>query len=279
MTYTCTQCGETKTQKLAVLPHVWNDGVVTTAATCTDVGIKTYTCSIGQETRTDEIPALGHAWDEGTITKEPTTAEAGERTDTCIRCGEIHIEPLDKLAEEISFSDVPETTWYRAYLQNMVSAGLIDGYPDNTFLPNKQLTRAEVATILYKRAGKPEVTGTSPYTDVADGAWYTDAILWATETGIVKGDGNGKFRPKDAIKREELAIILWRDAGEPESSNTLSQFTDIHTYATAKKALSWAVDEGIMNGNGNGTMTPKSSTRRCEAVKMIGQYLGLGDTQ
>ena len=95
-TYTCSACGETKTEEIAAKGHSWDNGVVTKEPTCTEKGEKTYTCSVCGETKTEEIAAKGHSWDNGVVTKEPTCTEKGEMTYTCA-CGETKTEEIDAL--------------------------------------------------------------------------------------------------------------------------------------------------------------------------------------
>lgn len=84
-------------------------------------------------------------------------------------------------------------------------------------------------------AGKPEVTGSSKFSDVADGAWYAKPVIWAAENGVVNGVGNGKFAPNDPVTREQLVAMLYRYAEKPEVSNALTDFADankISDYAS-----------------------------------------------
>ncbi len=91
-TYTCTRCGETRTEDIAALGHTWNDGEITTPATCTTAGVKTYTCTRCGETRTEDIAALGHDWDEGVVTQEASDEHPGIKTYTCNTCGDTRTE-------------------------------------------------------------------------------------------------------------------------------------------------------------------------------------------
>ena len=86
-TFTCTLCGDTKTQVILATGHNWNNGVVTTNATCTEAGVKTFTCTNCGNTKTQNIPATGHSWDAGVVTKEATCTQAGVKTFTCTNCG------------------------------------------------------------------------------------------------------------------------------------------------------------------------------------------------
>ena len=93
-TYTCSKCGETRTEAIPAKGHSFDSGVVTKEPTCTEAGVRTYTCSACGETKTESIPAKGHSFDSGVVTKEPTCTEAGVRTYTCPKCGETKTEAI-----------------------------------------------------------------------------------------------------------------------------------------------------------------------------------------
>ena len=148
----------------------------------------------------------------------------------------------------------------------------MSGTGTNTFAPGNNLTRAMLAQILYNNEGKPSASGNA-FTDVQSGAWYTDAITWATQKGIVSGYGNGQFGPDDHITREQLAVMLWRYAGQPTSNASLNGFTDIDKASSyALTALQWAVEKGIISGKGNGTLDPTGNATRAEVAQMLMNY-------
>lgn len=110
-TYTCTDCGETKTEDVPALGHDWDDGAVTTEPTCTEKGVKTYTCSVCRETKTEDVATLDHSWDEGVVTLAPTTKEEGEKTYTCSVCTGTKTEKIARLtvAEALDKIDADAT--------------------------------------------------------------------------------------------------------------------------------------------------------------------------
>lgn len=99
-TFTCTQCGETKTEEVDALGHNWNAGEITTEPTCTEKGVKTFTCTRCGETKTEDVEASGHTWDEGTVTTEPTCTEKGVTTFTCTKCNETKTEDVPALGHD-----------------------------------------------------------------------------------------------------------------------------------------------------------------------------------
>ena len=89
------------------------------------------------------------------------------------------------------------------------AAQIVDGYPDNTFLPDNNIKRAEVAQIIWKIAGKQDAAAAN-FTDVIQGEWYAPAVNWCAANGIVKGYGDGTFGTSDPIQRGHMALILYR---------------------------------------------------------------------
>lgn len=111
-------------------------------------------------------------------------------------------------------TDVNADAWYHEAVDYVLINGMMSGYPGGLFAPGDSLSRGMLAQILYNAAGKPAVFGKSAFIDVADGAWYTDAVIWASRNGIVEGY-NGLFAPEDPVTREQCAVMLWRCAGCP----------------------------------------------------------------
>lgn len=174
------------------------------------------------------------------------------------------------------FTDTDLNAWYHNGVHYCLENGLMKGYSENTFAPNDSLTRAMLAQILYSEAGQHTVPGNSPFDDVASGAWYAKAVAWAEEHDIVAGYGDNIFGPDDSITREQLAVMLWRYAGNPTTHGTLSGFTDqgkVSGYAV--DALRWAVEKGILSGKGNGILDPAGKATRAEAAVMLYHYFTL----
>lgn len=120
--------------------------------------------------------------------------------------------PAFAAVEDTGFSDVPANAWYAEAVEYVRDNGLMSGTSSTTFSPNGTMTRAMLATTLYREAGSPSVSGTDAFTDTQDGAWYGDAVLWASQEGVVSGYGNGLFGTNDPVSREQIATILWRYA-------------------------------------------------------------------
>ncbi len=141
------------------------------------------------------------------------------------------------------------------------------------FAPDANLSRTQLAQILYNKEGTPAVSGGSPFTDVATGTWYTNAVAWASADGIVGGYGDGRFGPNDNIIREQLVIMLWRYVEEPVASVELT-FSDASQISSfARPAICWAVENGILNGKGGNILDPKGFATRAEIAQMLKNYL------
>jgi len=184
------------------------------------------------------------------------------------------VEPGDQPATwENPFTDVEEHSWYYGAVQFAVESGLFRGTSDTTFAPNSDMTRGMLATVLYHLAKEPEVNVAHRFSDVAEGRYYTKAVAWAAEKGIVSGYGGGTFGPENFMTREQFAVMLWRYAGSPAGTGELDSFTDAGDVDTwAMDALCWAVGQKIINGKGGGALDPRGNATRAEVATMLMHY-------
>ncbi|MEA4920251.1 MAG: S8 family serine peptidase [Clostridiaceae bacterium] len=173
-----------------------------------------------------------------------------------------------------SFNDVKEGAWYYSDVQYVFKKGFMNGMDDGAFNPDSTATRAMLATTIYRMAGSPSVAETGSFTDLSAGMWYTDAVSWASDNGIMGGYGNGVFGMNDPITREQLAVLLWRYAGSPDAgSNNISTFSDADsTSSYAVLALNWAVKNCILTGNGSGRLDPSGNATRAEIAAMLTRF-------
>jgi hypothetical protein len=188
------------------------------------------------------------------------------------------------------FEDIAKGEWFYKAARYAYSNTLITGTTDTTFAPQATLTRAMLATILYRNAvggGVPDAPPSSetPFTDVAPGQWYTPAIAWASSNNLITGVGDNKFAPNDSITREQFATLLyrytqWSDAGNgtsrtpsPTDAN-LSAYTDAETISDwAQEAMAWAYANGLVTGRTPTTLAPKIPANRAEAAMLLQRYL------
>lgn len=165
---------------------------------------------------------------------------------------------IDYLTEG-SFNDVASGSWYADAVKNVVNKGLMAGTGKDTFAPDNQVTRAMMWTVLARLDGK-DVSGAS--------TWYAKAMTWATEKGV----SDGTF-PGNSITREQLATMLWRAAGSPEAKGALTNFNDAASVSSwAAQAMTWAVEQGLISGMGDGALNPQGNATRAQLAVILTAY-------
>ena len=178
---------------------------------------------------------------------------------------------------EAGFADTPQDAWYREAVDYVAENELFNGTSTTTFGPDIPMTRGMFVTVLHRMAGLPEA-GEITFTDVPSDEWYTDAVAWAAENGIVGGVEDGtRFAPDVSVRREEIAVILYRYEGEPaiENGTALDAFSDGGEVSSwAEDAMAWAVQEGILKGSG-GKLNPQSDATRAEVAQIFFNYCNL----
>ena len=178
----------------------------------------------------------------------------------------------------LPFTDVTEGDWFYDAVRYAYETGLMDGVGDSLFAPNSETTRAQLVTILYRLEGEPEVSGTSGFTDVEADIWYTDAVAWAAQNGIVNGVSDTEFAPGDDITREQLAVILYRYAAyqgyDVSQRADLSGFGDASSISGyAQEALSWAHAQGLVLGFEDGSLRPQGTASRAQIAAVLMRFL------
>ena len=177
------------------------------------------------------------------------------------------------------FTDVSDTYWGAEAIDFVSSRELMNGVGNKLFAPGHKLTRGQLCQLLYNLEDAP-ASGDSAFTDVADGAWFADAVDWAAFQGIVSGYGNGAFGPNDPITREQLTVMLYRyaqlkgyDVRVGEDTNILS-YTDAQAISKyAVSAMQWACGAGIIKGTGDGSMlSPLGDATRTEVATMLMRF-------
>ena len=175
------------------------------------------------------------------------------------------------------FTDVHTNDWFYNDVAYVYEAGLFAGTSDTTFSPYASMTRGMLVTVLYRLEGRPSVTGTSVFDDVARGAYYEKAVIWAAEHKIVNGTGGSKFSPDANVTREQMAAILYRYAqykGYRTSSRAgLSGFADYQTVSSyAETPMQWAVAEKLINGS-NGSLLPRGNATRAQVAAILHRFV------
>ena len=257
----CDNCGEVvSTRELPPTgAHVWGNGVVTTAPTETTPGVRTFTCTVCDQTRTEAIPATGAS----TCTGGPSCPSYG-----------LH---------DVAGPDY----WAHKGIDYCVRNRLMSGVGAGTFSPDTACTRAQIVKILYNLSGNQ--TDYSyyylPFTDVAPGAWYYNAVAWAYCNDVTSGTSATTFTPNAAITRQQLVTFLYRYTVKyaPEFTGNaapISAFPDAGSVANwAYAAMSWAVGNGLIQGNAhdNGLdyLDPNGSATRAQTATIIMRYCQL----
>lgn len=179
-----------------------------------------------------------------------------------------------------NYKDIHSYDWFAKEVYDLEMKKIMTGFSPELFAPYMWMTREQLAVILYRMEGKPDVFFQPVFSDVEEGQWYSDAIIWAYQNGIVTGyEATGTFGVSQFITREEIAAILYRYAkykGETINENAdLSSYPDadaIHEYAL--NAVKWAVEQKIIQGI-DGRIAPLSYASRGEGAVMISRYMNL----
>ena len=194
----------------------------------------------------------------------------------------IIIQPLPDMPQPprpMPFVDVAPNNWFYKYVDFVFNHDLMIGTTSTTFSPNVTLSRAMVATILYRMAGEPEVAYMPIFSDVAPARWYSNAVIWAFDVGIVKGIAENTFAPTANTTREQVAAMMHRYArymgynlAVPADFN-LSQFKDHSDVSEwAKKAMQWTAYNSLIVGVANTTLDPRGTATRAQSAAILMRF-------
>ena len=178
-------------------------------------------------------------------------------------------------AADSGYSDVSGGEWYAEAVAALREKGIMNGVGDGRFDPDGVFTRAQLATVLYRLAGEPPVEGEDGFTDTQSGKWYSDAVLWASQTGVVNGYGDGRFGTGDAATQEQLAVMLWRNAGSYVLGDKYADPDGVENGADgyAVDAVRWARVDGLLTDAV--AFQPKEAAKRAQVADMVYRYLQL----
>lgn len=242
----------------------------------------------------EETPAA-HSWVRGTVS-------GGRRTDTC-ECGATRTvsvggsrrpaptppeedleDPNVPLAKPFPFIDVEEKDWCYDAVKAVYEKGLMEGTNEEgtLFAPGLTTERGSVATLIHRMEENPNAQP-SDFDDVLDGMWYTEAIHWADENGIMIGFGDGTFRPNEIVTREQLAAVFYRYAKfrgyDVTASGDLTAFQDADAVSDwAREAMAWAVGSGLIKGRSGVALAPQDGTSRGEMAAILQRFLEMTAT-
>ena len=158
------------------------------------------------------------------------------------------------------FTDVNPNAWYAEAVEFVVEEGLMTGTSSTTFAPDTSMSRAMIWTVL---------AAYNDYNTSGGNPWYAPGQQWAMVNGVSDGTS-----PNGSITREQLAVMLWRAAGSPETTKTLSSYADASSVSDwALTAMAWAVDNGIISGMGGSSLAPQTTATRAQVAVMLMQFV------
>ncbi len=170
----------------------------------------------------------------------------------------------------LPFTDVPVTASYYPAVSWAYENGIVKGTSATTFSPAAAGTRGQIVLMLYRLAGKPDVTGLdNPFSDVKKSASYYKAVIWAYHEGIIKGSSPTRFRPNESVPRWQLVLMLYRLAGKPAVSGVENPFTDVNPGDVYYNAVLWAYETGVTLGTSATTFSPCSDCMRYQLVTFL----------
>jgi len=178
------------------------------------------------------------------------------------------------------YADVSQGAWYYDAVEFVCENGLMNGMNSRTFCPDDEMTRGMLATVLYRLSSSPSVSETSKFADVGSDTWYSNGVVWASSSGIVSGTGDNEFSPNQSINREQLAVSLYQYAIDQEINvtvtDTLSGYLDSDSVSSdARDAMAWAVQEGLISGTSDSTLSPLATVTRAEAATSLSRFAAL----
>ena len=206
---------------------------------------------------------------EGEITYTATFANPAFEPQTAVVSLPRLERPTPTPAEN-PFADIRESAYYHDPVLWAVANNVTNGTSDTTFSPDEGCTRAQVVTFLWRAAGKPDpASSESPFSDVKEGAYYYNAVLWAVEKGITNGTSDKTFSPDETCTRAQIVTFLWRYEEQPAPAGTNNPFADVKPNAYFDSAVLWAVEKGITNGTSATTFDPEDTCTRAQVVTFL----------
>lgn len=182
--------------------------------------------------------------------------------------------------ETLGITDVDVRRWSADAIAYVISRGIFSGNGDGTFEPTVTMTRSMTAQILYNMSGKPETDIRLPFTDADSLLWFTDAVSWAYNAGLVTGQPDGRFCGDDLITREQFMTILFRYAqmyGIDTSARSELTFDDAATVREySREAMEWAVASGLINSDASG-INPNTHVTREQIAFLLMRFTQLAD--
>lgn len=247
------------------LPTAVKNGVVTSSSRTAEEG-DTVTITV--------TPDSGYKLDSLKVTDQNgNTVKLTQKSDTkytfIMPASNVTVTASFTESAGLTFKDVAPGAYYYDAVEWAVERGITAGTTATTFSPDDACTRAQTVTFLWRAAGSPAPkSSTNPFTDVAPGAYYYDAVLWAVEQGITTGTTATTFSPDSTVTRAQTVTFLYRAAGSPTATGH-NPFADVATDAYYASAVNWAVSEGITTGVTTTAFSPDASCTRAQIVTFL----------
>ena len=303
----------TAQETIDALGHVWDEGTVTVEPTDTEPGVKTYTCTVCGETKTEEIPATGIHLSKTSLTLVASTREVirllNANNETLkatwtaeniwsARSDENVVSVSNGLITALSIGEAKVTATYKGksvsatvtvLFKDAANSGdyyfkpvywaakneITTGTSSTEFSPNNSCSRGQIVTFLWRASGSPEPTSMyNPFRDVRATDYYYKAVLWALEKKITTGTSDTTFSPNSPCTRKQVVTFLWRANGSPEPTSTKNPFTDVKPSDYFYNAVLWAVEEGITTGTSTTTFAPNAACSRGQCVTFLWRAKG-----
>ena len=153
----------------------------------------------------------------------------------------------------------------------MADRGIAEGLTDDLFAPDRHVSRAQFAVLLWRYEGRPSVASSGDFLDVPRGSDFALAVAWMARSGVTTGVSPGRFDPAGAVSRVQVIVFLHRLAGSPRVSARIP-FTDVDDDAWYREALAWAVVNDIAVWTGQRPLEPRRPASRGEVAAMLHQF-------
>ena len=180
------------------------------------------------------------------------------------------VSSLNVSAAAASFTDVEPSAWYYDAVENVTENGWLNGTGSSCFTPDGSLTRAMLATILWRIEGSPAPNGSADFIDTDSAGWYADGLAWSVENGLFNGYPDGSFRPANAITREQLAAVFYRTA-EDKTDIGVGAVSTKNGCSWASEACAWANTHGLFTF-AFGTLDLCAPASRAEIAYWLNAY-------
>lgn len=217
------------------------------------------------------------------VTEEPVgatsevTLPAGDSTSSSGGTPSGSETPSDHDCPSKNFTDVDTSRWYHEAIDYVVENGIMNGTTSTKFAPNVNMTRAQLVTVLYRLAGSPTVSGTTPFTDVKTNAFYSNALVWAYQNKLATGTSATTFKPDANVSRQDMVTFFARFAKfngvTVSAKGDLSAYKDAGSVSNyAKESVTWAVENGLIRGVSADQLSPKTTSTRATVAQVIMNY-------